>query len=114
MRKTLIVLFLSLSVPTFAQDAPKPVATTPVAAAKLERVDQLEQENIRLLAVLTQTQKDLAEVRAQLQQLQLQQRASAFTEKMKTAHPDFEVDPSTLELKPKAKSNTTEKPKVNP
>jgi hypothetical protein len=108
------ILTLALLMPVMASaQTPAPAASAP-PAAKLERVDQLEQENIRLLAVLTQTQKDLAEVRAQLQQVQLQQRANAFTEKMKTTHPDFEVDPATLELKPKTKSSATEKPKANP
>lgn len=82
-----------------AQTPAPPADKAPVV--KLEKVDELERENIRLAALVTSLQKENAEMRLQLQSTTLQTRASAFVEKMKKSHPDFDVNPDTLELTPK-------------
>lgn len=96
MRTILLGIVLLAATPVYGQDpAPQPEVPT------LSREDTLEQENIRLLAMISNLQKELSEVRIQLQNAQIQRRAETFIQKISKDHPNFEVDPNTLELKPK-------------
>lgn len=111
LRVGLTIAVLLAAVPSFAQapqsSTPSPTATasttTEAATPKLERIDELERDNIRLTSVVSQLQLQLSQARAELVNANVTSRAAAFTEKMKKTNPDFIVDPQTLELTPKPK-----------
>src|SRR5688572_11067014 len=108
MRPRLIVATLAIvgsMAAAYAQTPPAPQPTT-APAVKLEKVDELERDVIRLTAMVTSLQKENAELRLQAQASSLQTRAAAFVEKMKKDHPEYDVNPENLELtlkKPAAK-----------
>jgi glycyl-tRNA synthetase (class II) len=98
-RKFLLLLLLFAAPGVFAQ-APLPTFK-PVETVTLSRLDELERENIKLLAVVSQLQKQLAEARAEAVATTVQSRAAAWTERMAKQYPDFDIDPDTLEFKKK-------------
>lgn len=96
MRCTFVLLALLASTPAWAQTpAPSPA---PADTVKLERVDELERENIRLLALVSELQKQVAEARLQAMSTSLQTRASTWIERMAKQHPGYDINPETLEL----------------
>lgn len=87
------------------QPQPTAEAPAPTTAPKLERVDELDQENIRLHARIAQLEEQVQQLSKALKDRLLSERAAEFVERVQKGYDGkYEVDPATLQVKEKAEA----------
>ncbi len=102
----IILLVVIVSGSARAQDPAPPPESAPAAAQaptppELPTELQLARENLLLTARVNELAVEVAQLRAQLVNLQIGQRAPALIERLQAAAPGWDVDPQTLELTPR-------------
>jgi len=102
MRAVITMIGAALLAATLQAQQPAPPAAQAPTQPELPEALRLERENLLLTARINELETQLAALKAQLIGDRIGQRAPALIQRLQAAAPDWDLDPQTLEFRPKA------------